>query len=55
MQATRKAKNAVNGVAFRPLQDADLPVLTAWLAEPHVRRFYQKLAGCRHQLPGSTQ
>lgn len=42
MQATRKAKNAVNGVAFRPLQDADLPVLTAWLAEPHVRRFYQK-------------
>ena len=42
MQATRKAKNAVNGVAFRPLQNADLPVLTAWLAEPHVRRFYQK-------------
>ena len=42
MQATRKAKNAVNGIAFRPLQDADLPMLTAWLAEPHVRRFYQK-------------
>jgi hypothetical protein len=49
MEATRKAKNGVNKakngvneVAFRPLQDADLPVLTAWLAEPHVRRFYQK-------------
>jgi hypothetical protein len=29
-------------IAFRPLQAADLPLLTAWLAEPHVRRFYQK-------------
>ena len=29
-------------IDFRPLQVADLPLLTAWLAEPHVRRFYQK-------------
>ena len=29
-------------IDFRPLQAADLPLLTAWLAEPHVRRFYQK-------------
>jgi RimJ/RimL family protein N-acetyltransferase len=29
-------------IDFRPLRDADLPLLTRWLAEPHVRRFYQK-------------
>ena len=29
-------------IDFRPLQAADLPLLTTWLAEPHVRRFYQK-------------
>lgn len=29
-------------IVFRSLQDADLPMLTAWLAEPHVCRFYQK-------------
>jgi aminoglycoside 6'-N-acetyltransferase len=29
-------------IEFCPLQAADLPMLTAWLAEPHVRKFYQK-------------
>src|SRR5262245_28587818 len=29
-------------IAFRPLRESDLPLLTAWLAEPHVRAFYQK-------------
>lgn len=29
-------------VSFRPLGQSDLPMLCAWLAEPHVRRFYQK-------------
>jgi aminoglycoside 6'-N-acetyltransferase len=29
-------------VAFRPLEFADCPLLTRWLMEPHVRRFYQR-------------
>jgi aminoglycoside 6'-N-acetyltransferase len=29
-------------VAFRPLVEADFPFLVRWLAEPHVRAFYQK-------------
>jgi aminoglycoside 6'-N-acetyltransferase len=29
-------------IAFRRLEEADFPLLAAWLAEPHVRRFYQK-------------
>lgn len=29
-------------IAFRPLAAADFPLLTGWLAEPHVRRFVQK-------------
>jgi|HubBroStandDraft_6_1064221.scaffolds.fasta_scaffold924292_2 aminoglycoside 6'-N-acetyltransferase len=29
-------------IDFRALQFADCPLLTRWLAEPHVRRFYQK-------------
>jgi aminoglycoside 6'-N-acetyltransferase len=29
-------------IEFRLLRESDLPLLTAWLAEPHVRRFYQK-------------
>lgn len=28
-------------VSFRPVAPADFPTLTKWLAEPHVRRFYQ--------------
>ncbi|MBV8565870.1 MAG: GNAT family N-acetyltransferase [Methylobacteriaceae bacterium] len=29
-------------VEFRPLAASDFPTLTAWLLQPHVRRFYQK-------------
>jgi aminoglycoside 6'-N-acetyltransferase len=29
-------------VTFRPLEEWDFPILSAWFAEPHVRRFYQK-------------
>jgi aminoglycoside 6'-N-acetyltransferase len=29
-------------VTFRLLDERDFPRLTRWLAEPHVRRFYQK-------------
>jgi aminoglycoside 6'-N-acetyltransferase len=29
-------------VGFRPVSEADFPMMTAWLAEPHVRTFYQK-------------
>jgi aminoglycoside 6'-N-acetyltransferase len=32
----------VHDIEFRPLQEQDFPRLTAWLAQPHVRRFYQK-------------
>ncbi len=27
-------------ITFRPLDASDLPRLTAWLMEPHVRKFY---------------
>jgi aminoglycoside 6'-N-acetyltransferase len=33
---------AAHALSFRPLAATDLPRLTAWLAEPHVRTFYQK-------------
>ena len=29
-------------ITFRRLEQSDLPMLTDWLAEPHLRRFYQK-------------
>jgi aminoglycoside 6'-N-acetyltransferase len=29
-------------VGFRPVAEADFPLMTAWLAQPHVRAFYQK-------------
>src|SRR6516164_273931 len=29
-------------ISFRRLGQSELPMLTRWLAEPHVRRFYQK-------------
>jgi len=29
-------------VGFRPVSEADFPLMTDWLAEPHVRTFYQK-------------
>jgi aminoglycoside 6'-N-acetyltransferase len=33
---------AAPDISFRRLDQSDLPMLTHWLAEPHVRRFYQK-------------
>ncbi|HEY2446408.1 MAG TPA: GNAT family N-acetyltransferase [Rhizomicrobium sp.] len=30
-------------IDFRPASEHDFPRLAAWLAEPHVRKFYQKL------------
>jgi len=40
-------EKGVNGsepaeIEFRPVEESDFPTLTTWLAEPHVRRFYQK-------------
>jgi len=32
----------MENVSFRPVGESDFPTLTRWLAEPHVRRFYQK-------------
>lgn len=29
-------------ITFRPLETTDFPMLTRWLAQPHVRRFVQK-------------
>jgi aminoglycoside 6'-N-acetyltransferase len=29
-------------VGFRPVSEADFPLMTGWLAQPHVRTFYQK-------------
>ncbi|MGH6852355.1 MAG: GNAT family N-acetyltransferase [Methylocella sp.] len=29
-------------IAFRPVEERDFPLLSAWLAQPHVRKFYQK-------------
>jgi|SRR5579859_2290601 aminoglycoside 6'-N-acetyltransferase len=29
-------------ISFRPLEASDFALLARWLAEPHVRRFYQK-------------
>jgi aminoglycoside 6'-N-acetyltransferase len=31
-----------DAITFAALREADFPRLTRWLAEPHVRRFYQK-------------
>jgi hypothetical protein len=30
-------------IAFRPVEQSDFPKLAAWLSEPHVRQFYQKM------------
>jgi aminoglycoside 6'-N-acetyltransferase len=32
----------VENVSFWPVGERDFPTLARWLAEPHVRRFYQK-------------
>jgi len=29
-------------VGFRPVSEADFPLMTGWLAQPHVRAFYQR-------------
>jgi aminoglycoside 6'-N-acetyltransferase len=34
--------SAPQEITFRPVEEQDFPILAAWLAEPHVRRFYQK-------------
>ena len=34
--------SAPHEITFRPVEEQDFPILAAWLAEPHVRRFYQK-------------
>jgi aminoglycoside 6'-N-acetyltransferase len=34
--------SAILEISFRALGQHDLPMLTHWLAEPHVRQFYQK-------------
>jgi aminoglycoside 6'-N-acetyltransferase len=30
-----------DGLTFRPMAAADFPTMTAWLAQPHVKAFYQ--------------
>jgi hypothetical protein len=42
--------NASGDVAFRPVLMADVPMLTRWLGEPHVRRFYQKAPITRDEV-----
>ena len=37
-------------VDFRPLAEADFPILAQWLAEPHVRAFYQKSPATLEQV-----
>src|SRR5438132_5208133 len=41
-KATRTEQFPPYSIGFRPVRMRDLPTLTAWLAEPHVRKFYQK-------------
>src|SRR5580704_13153699 len=38
----RMAEQTPRAVAFRPVAEGDFPVMTRWLAEPHVRLFYNK-------------
>ena len=35
-------ERAPRDIDFRPLTEGDFPALTTWLAEPHVRKYYQK-------------
>jgi hypothetical protein len=44
LDAAAHSSNAIplKIVGFRLLTVGDFPLLTAWLAEPHVRKFYQK-------------
>ncbi len=41
-KATRAEQFPPDSIGFRPVRISDLPTLTRWLAEPHVRNFYQK-------------
>jgi aminoglycoside 6'-N-acetyltransferase len=34
--------SAPQEITFRRVEERDFPILAAWLAQPHVRRFYQK-------------
>jgi len=36
------SRSAPHEIDFRLVEEMDFPTLTAWLAEPHVRKFYQK-------------
>jgi aminoglycoside 6'-N-acetyltransferase len=38
----RSREAPLHEIAFRRLAASDYPMFTAWLNEPHVRRFYQK-------------
>ncbi len=35
-------RSELDEIEFRLAEESDFPTLTGWLAEPHVRRFYQK-------------
>jgi aminoglycoside 6'-N-acetyltransferase len=35
--------SATQEIEFRPVEESDFPILSAWLAQPHVRKFYQKM------------
>ncbi|MGH6834715.1 MAG: GNAT family N-acetyltransferase [Methylocella sp.] len=41
---------ALQEIAFRSVGKWDFPLLIAWLAEPHVRRFYQKTSVSLEQV-----
>jgi aminoglycoside 6'-N-acetyltransferase len=34
--------NSLPAVRFRPVAETDFPLMTGWLAQPHVRTFFQK-------------
>jgi hypothetical protein len=41
-------------VEFRPVEELDFPTLAAWLAQPHVGKFYQKTPITLAEVPSST-
>lgn len=46
--------NAEAMLAFRPLEEADLPLLAAWLAEPQVREWYRSSGSPPEDPPPSA-
>ena len=36
------ARDPATEITYRPLTEADLPLMTAWLNRPHLRAFYQR-------------